>query len=138
MITKFSKYNEMVNAEDMKNALNVGIEQGEAQKVNPNQPQPKDTNMQKSANLKVTDIQNRINQINIQKKLISDEIIKLQGAQRDLAPNNPNDPQNAQKLKIFTDDQQQKIEIQQQKLKLFDDEIKNLQSEIARNKQNYM
>lgn len=128
----------MVNADDMKNALNMGIEQSNAQKPNTNQPQQKDNTMKNSANLKVTDIQNRINQINIQKKLISDEIIKLQGAQRDLAPNNPNDPQNAQKLKIFTDDQQQKIEIQQQKLKLFDDEIKNLQSEIARHKQNYM
>lgn len=128
----------MVNAGDMKNALNMSIEQGEAQQPNTNQPQPKDANMQKSANLKVTDIQNRINQINIQKKLINDEIIKLQGAQRDLAPNNPGDPKNAEKLKIFTDDQQQKIEIQQQKLKLFDDEIKNLQSEIERHKQNYM
>lgn len=137
MITKFSKYNEMINSGDMKNSLDLGIEQS-TQTNNPNQPPQKDTNMQKSATLKITDIQNRINQINLQKKLIGDEIIKLQGAQRDLAPNNPNDPQNAQKLKIFTDDQQQKIKIQQQKLQIFDDEIKNLTSEIERNKQNYM
>ena len=90
------------------------------------------------ANLKVTDIQGRITQLSQQKQLVSQEIIKLQGAQRDLAPNNPSDPQNAQKLKIFTQDQQEKIKIQQDKLKNIDAEIKNLQSEIARNKETYL
>lgn len=138
MITKFRKYNEMVSAEDMQQSLNFGIEKSDAQQTNPNAPVQKDPNIQKTANLKVTDIQNRINQITQQKKLINDEIIRLQGAQRDLAPNNPSDPQNAQKLKVFTDDQQEKIKIQQQKLKVLDDEIKNLQNEVSRHKQNYM
>lgn len=137
MITKFNKFNEMLTSQDMKNNLNLNIEKGDA--ANPQQPNnQKDNGMQKNANIKITDIQNRINQINQEKSLINKDIINLQGTQRDLAPNNPNDPQNAQKLKIFTEDQKEKINIQQQKLKLLDDEIKNLQSEIVRHRQNYM
>jgi len=138
LITKFSKFNEMVTSQDMKNNLNLNIEKGDAQQPNAQQQQKPNAGIQKNANVKVTDIQGRINQIEEQKKIINQEIINLQSAQRDLAPNNPNDPQNAQKLKIFNNDQMEKIKIQQQKLKVFDDEIKNLQSEVARHQQNYL
>ena len=141
MIKNFKQFNEAITSQDMKNNLDLNIEKTDA--ANPDQqqnqqPQQKDANIQKNANLKVTDIQGRITQLSQQKQLVSQEIIKLQGAQRDLAPNNPSDPQNAQKLKIFTQDQQEKIKIQQDKLKNIDAEIKNLQSEIARNKETYL
>ncbi len=138
MITKFDQFNEMVTSQDMKNNLDLGIEKTDAQQPNPNQPQQQNAGIQKNATLKVTDVQQRILDLNNQKKIVNQEIINLQGAQRDLAPNNPGDPQNAQKLKVFVNDQQEKIKIQQQKLKVLDDEIKNLQSEIARHKQNYL
>jgi hypothetical protein len=129
----------MVTAQDMQNNLNLGIEKTDAQQPNPNQkPLQQNAGIQKNATLKVTDIQQRIIDLNNQKKLVNQEIINLQGAQRDLMPNNPNDPQNTQKQKVFSQDQQEKIKIQQQKLKVLEDEIKNLQSEISRNKQNYL
>lgn len=131
-------FNEMITSQDMKNNLDLGIEKTDAKPVDPNAPLPKNTAIQKDANLKITDIQARINQINQQKALINQEIVKLQGAQRDLAPNNPNDPQNAEKLKVFTKDQQEKIDIQTQKVKILDQEIKNLQAEVARHQQNYL
>lgn len=122
----------MLTSQDTMNNLNLDIEKNDL-----NKPK-KDVGMQKNANIKITEIQNRINQINQEKSLINKGIINLQSSQRDLAPNNPNDPDNSKKLKIFIDDQKQKINIQQQKLKLLDEEIKNLQEEITRHKQNYM
>ena len=140
MIKTFIQFtNEMVTSQDMKNNLNLGIEKQGATQPNPNQPvQQPNTGIQKTATLKVTDIQQRILQLNNERKIANDEIIRLEGAQRDLAPNNPGDPQNAQKLKIFTDDQQAKIKIQQQKVAALDAEVKNLQFEVARNQQNYL
>jgi hypothetical protein len=131
-------FNEMVTAQDMQNNLNLGIEKTDAKPPDPNAPLPKNVDMQKNVNLKITDIQQRINQLGQQKQIVNQEIINLQGAQRDLMPNNPNDPKNAEKQKIFNQDQQTKIEIQQRQLKVLDDQIKNLQSEIARHKENYL
>ena len=134
MIINFKKFNEMVSAQDTKNMLNFNIEKGSVQgNINTN-----DKNIQKLATLKITDINNRIKQIEEQKKLINNEIIKLQNAQRDLAPNNPNDPKNAEKLKIFVDDQSKKIEIQKQKIDILNKEIENLKNEVERHKSNYM
>ena len=142
MIKTFIQFtNEMVTSQDMKNNLNLGIEKQGATQPDPNkaqQPQQPNTGIQKSATLKVTDIQQRILQLNNERKIANDEIIRLEGAQRDLAPNNPGDPQNAQKLKIFTDDQQAKIKIQQQKVAALDAEVKNLQAEVSRNQQTYL
>lgn len=138
MITKFDQFNEMVTSQDVKNNLDLGIEKTDDQQPNPNQQPQQNAGIQKNATLKVTDVQQRILDINNQKKIVNQEIINLQGAQRDLAPNNPGDPQNDQKLKVFVNDQQEKIKIQQQKLKVLDDEIKNLQIEIARHKENYL
>lgn len=142
MIKTFIQFinEEMVTSTDMQNNLDLGIEKQNAQ--NPaNQPQtnqPQDKNLQKTANLKVTDIQGRITQLNQQKQLVNQEIIKLQDAQRDLMPNNMGDPQNAQKQQIFIKDQQEKLKIQQDRLKNFDAEIQNLQKEIGRNKEKYL
>lgn len=140
MIKKFNDFvSEMVTSQDMKNNLDLGIEKQDA--TNPaNQPQQQqqDKTLQKTANLKVTDIQVRINQLGLQKQAVNQEILKLQDAQRDLRPNNPQDPQNAQKQKVFDTDQQTKIKIQQDKLKVLDAEIQNLQQEITRNKEKYL
>lgn len=138
MIKKFDKFvSEMVTAQDMQNNLNLGIEKTEATPPDKN-PQPIDADTQKQANLKVTDIQNRINQITALKKQVNQEIINLQAAQRDLMPNNPTDPKNAEKQRTFTEEQKEKINIQQQKLKVLDDEIKNLQKQVAQNKEKYL
>lgn len=140
MITKFSKFNEKFDAKDMQNSLEYGIEQQDQKQGqnNTQNVQTKDPNMQNAAKLKITDIQNRIGQLNQQRSLISNEIIKLQNAQRDLMPNNPDDPNNAKNQKEFTDDQTEKIKIQQSKLQALNDEIKNLQKEVSRNQQKYM
>ena len=140
MIKNFKQFNEMVTSQDMKNALDLGIEKSNAPQPNQQQQQQQQQPQaqQKNANLKVTDIQSKITQLAQQKQIVNQEIINLQDAQRDLMPNNPGDPQNAQKQKIFMDDQQEKLKIQQQKLKLLDDEIKNLQVEIGRNKEKYL
>ena len=131
-------FNEMVTSQDMVNNLNLGIEKTDAANPDPNKPVQKNADVQKNANLKITDIQNRINQLTQQKNLVNQEIINLQGAQRDLMPNNPADPKNAEKQKIFTQDQQAKIEIQKRQLQVLEDQIKNLQSEIQRNRENYL
>jgi uncharacterized small protein (DUF1192 family) len=140
MIKKFDEFiKEMVSSQDMKNNLDLNIEKGDATNPANNQPQQQQNQaMQKNANLKVTDIQARINTLNQQKQAVNQEILKLQDAQRDLRPNNPNDPQNAQKQKVFDTDQQTKIKIQQDKLKVLEAEIQNLQQEIARNKEKYL
>jgi len=140
MIKKFNDFvSEMVTSQDMKNNLDLGIEkQDAANPANQQQQQPQDKTLQKTANLKVTDIQARINQLGLQKQAVNQEILKLQDAQRDLRPNNPQDPQNAQKQKVFDTDQQTKIKIQQDKLKVLDAEIQNLQQEITRNKEKYL
>ncbi len=137
MITKFNKFNEKFNASDMRNSLDLGIEQDNA-KPQGSQPNAQDPALKNAAQLKVTDIQNRINQINQQRSLISKEIINLQNAQRDLMPNNPEDPDNAKNQKVFNEDQTEKIKIQQMKLQTLNDEIKNLQKEISRHQQKYM
>lgn len=137
MIKKFDQFvNELVTAQDMQKNLDLGMEKTEA--TPPDKNPPIDADTQKQANLKVTDIQGRINQINQQKKLINQEIINLQAAQRDLMPNNPTDPKNGEKQRTFMEDQKEKINIQQQKLKVLDDEVKNLQKQIAQNQQKYL
>lgn len=138
MITKFSKFNEKFDANDMKNSLDYGVEQQSQTNANPQSTQPNDPTIKNAAQLKITDIQNRIGQLNQQRKLISDEIIKLQNAQRDLMPNNPDDPNNAKNQKEFTEDQTEKVNIQQSKLLALNNEIKNLQKEMSRNQQKYM
>lgn len=139
MIKKFNDFvSEMVTSQDMKNNLDLGIEKQNAANPANQQQQPQDKTLQKTANLKVTDIQARINQLGLQKQATNQEILKLQDAQRDLRPNNPQDPQNAQKQKVFDTDQQTKIKIQQDKLKVLDAEIQNLQQEITRNKEKYL
>lgn len=131
-------YNEMVNSQDMQKQLDLGIEQSDAQKPDPNKPAQQNMDLQKNANLKITEIQQKIIDLGKQKQLVNQEIINLQNAQRDLAPNNPNDPDNAKKLQQFTQDQQQKMEIQKRQLQVLDDQIKNLQEEITRHKENYL
>lgn len=138
MITKFSKFNEKFDANDMKNSLDYGVEQQNQTTADSQNTQPNDPGMKNAAQLKITDIQNRIGQLTQQRALISNEIIKLQNAQRDLMPNNPDDPNNAKNQKEFTEDQTEKVTIQQQKLQALNDEIKNLQKEISRNQQKYM
>jgi uncharacterized small protein (DUF1192 family) len=131
MITKFKIFEKITPEDFQKNTeLMMDIQNQENDAA-------KDQDQTKLSNLKVTDINNRIQFLNKEKEMINQEIIKLQDNQRNLAPNNPNDPQNAQKLKQFTDDQTNKLKIQQQKLNLFDQEIKNLSSEIERNKKLY-
>jgi len=136
MITKFKKFYEAYNSKDMMNSLDLGIENDD-NKVIAQQGQNKQE-LRNAATLKITDIKNRITQLTQQKSLINNEIVKLQNAQRDLMPNNPDDPNNAKTQKEFIDDQTEKIKIQQTKLQTLDEEIKNLQKEISRNQQKYM
>ena len=140
MIKKFEQFiNEVITSDQMKNQLDLGIEKQDAQKPDPNAPPPKpDQGTQKDATLKVTDIQNKINQLTQQKTLVNQEIINLQNAQRDLRPNNATDPNNKANQSIFDKDQQEKTKIQQDKLANIDAEIRNLQAEIGRNKQKYL
>jgi len=141
MIKKFEQFvNEVITSDQMKNQLDLGIEKQDAQKPDPNaqQQQKPDQGTQKNATLKVTDIQNKINQLAQQKTLVNQEIINLQNAQRDLRPNNVNDPNNKANQSIFDKDQQEKTKIQQDKLANIDAEIRNLQAEIGRNKQKYL
>jgi len=132
MITKFLKYTEAVDYNDAKNILNYKLDDNEASKDN------KDIDLKKDTNLKISDLLNRIKDITEQKKMIEEQIIKLQSAQRDLAPNNPNDPKNAEKLKMFTNDQMDKIRIQKLKIDAYNQEIDNLKKEIERHKNNYL
>lgn len=130
MITKFKIF-EQTTPEEYKNNIDMKLA------LEPNNINKKNPELTKQSNLKITDIQGKIEYLNKQKALINQEIIKLQDAQRDLMPNNINDPQYQQKAKEFLDDQKQKMDIQKNKLALFDKEIKNLQDEIARNKNRY-
>lgn len=129
----------MVNSQDMMNNLNLNIEKTGAQKPDTNpKPMSLDPNFKKQATLKVTDTQQRINQIREEIKLVNQEIINLQNAQRDLIPNNPSDPNNAKNRQVFMNDQKEKMGIQQAKLKALTDEVNNLQKEITRNKNTYL
>lgn len=133
MITKFNLFKEAVDFNDTKNILDLNLDN--AQKVDPNKKDPEQI---KNANLKIMDVQKRILQLNEQKKLINNEIIKLQSAQRDLVPNNPNDPKNAENVKNFLTNQQEQINIQTQKLNAFDAEILNLQKQVEILKKQYL
>jgi uncharacterized small protein (DUF1192 family) len=137
MIKTFKQFNEAFNADDMRNSLDYGIEKNQNKLAqNPDQKNS-ELNLKNDAKLKITDIENRMRIIDQQKKLITDEIIKLQNAQRDLMPNNPDDPNNAKTQQEFVADQTEKINIQQAKVQALDDEIANLQKEVERNKQKY-
>lgn len=139
MITKFKQFNEKLTPDDMKNAIDLNIEMGDAQKQNPNQLNQKaPLELQKNANLKITDIQKQIDYLTQQKQNINQEIINLENAQRDLMPNNLNDPNNSKNQKIFTDTQKAKIQNNRNILKALDDKIKLLQGEISRNKEKYL
>jgi hypothetical protein len=139
MIKKFNEFiNELVTSTDMQNNLNLNIEKGDAQNpAKSQQNQQQDKGLQKSLNLKVTDIQGRITELGKQKQLCSQEIVNLQNSLRDLMPNNPGDPNNAKNQQDFTKQQQEKINIQKQKLDVLNKEILNLQGEITRNKNKY-
>jgi len=130
MITKFKIF-EAITPDDFKKDTELNIE------IDDNRNNAADKDLKNQSNLKITDIQNKIQFLNKQKIEINKEIIKLQDAQRDLVPNNTNDPKNAEKIKTFIDDQKQKMLIQQNKLDLFNKEIDNLSKEIERNKKKY-
>lgn len=130
MITKFKIF-EQTTPEEYKNDIDMKLA------LEPNKTNAKNSETIKQNKLKISDIQKKIEFINKQKDLINKEIIRLQDVQRDLMPDNANDPQYQQKAKTFLDDQKQKIDIQKKKLELFDKEIKNLQDEISRNKNRY-
>lgn len=135
MITKFKLFLEALSSDDYKNILDLDIEKkDDAQKNNIKN----DSDINKNANLKITEIKNKIDQIEKQKEEINKELLKLQDFQRDMAPNDPNDPKNSDKLKSFLSEQKNKIEIQKSKLKIFDDEINSLKIDMDKIKKTYL
>lgn len=138
MIKTFKQFNERITSGDMKNAIDFRIEKDNAQNPTIQNQKEKPIDDQKNANLKITDIQNQINQLNQQKQNLNQEIINLENAQRDLMPNNPSDPNNAKNQKIFMDTQKAKILNNQNILKGIEEKIKLLQNEISRNKEKYL
>jgi hypothetical protein len=140
MITKFRLFTEAVTLQDTKNSLELGIEmqnkqsqqQTQQQNQNPNQINKQDPGLQKNANIKISDLQKTLEDLNRQKMTITQELTKLQDAQRELAPTDP------KQLKLFQDEQKAKITNSQNLIKAFDDRIKIIQGEIARNKAKYL
>jgi len=137
MITKFELFTEAINMDDMKNAIDLNIEMQNKKPLNPNQSQPQQ-DIQKNVKTNITNTQEYINFLNIQKQKISDEINQMENAQRDLMPNNPNDPNNATNQKNFIDSQKAKIKNNKTILKALEDKIKILQTQIANNKEKYL
>jgi len=135
LITKFKLFAEAINTNDMKNAIDLNIEMGEKKPTNPNQPQQ---DIQKNAKTNITNTQEYINSLNIQKQKITDEINQMENAQRDLMPNNPNDPNNAKNQKTFIEGQQAKIKNNRAILTALEDKIKLLQTQISNNKEKYL
>lgn len=138
MIKTFKQFNEAITSDDMKNAINLNMEKQDKQKVDPNAQQQKPQDLQKNANVSVTNLQKYIDDLNIQKQRISDEIGQLENAQRDLMPNNPSDPNNAKNQKLFVDGQQAKIKNNQNLLNALEEKIKLLQAQIINNKEKYL
>jgi hypothetical protein len=141
MITKFYQFiNEVVSAKDYRNVIDFRMETGDKtpQQMKNEKPTEVDRSINKNSQTKITDISNRVQQLNKEKQMVSQEIIKLEDSQRELMPNNPQDPQNAQKQKQFTDDMKTKIGIQRQKLDVLNKEIVNLQQDVSTKKQKYM
>lgn len=135
MITKFKLFLEALSSDDYKNILDLDIEKKDAAQKNNIK---NDSDINKNANLKITEIKNKIDQIEKQKEEINKELLKLQDFQRDMAPNDPNDPKNSDKLKSFLSEQKNKIEIQKSKLKIFDDEINSLKIDMDKIKKTYL
>jgi hypothetical protein len=135
MITKFKLFLEALSSDDYKNILDLDIEKKDAAQKNDIK---NDSDINKNANLKITEIKNKIDQIEKQKEEINKELLKLQDFQRDMAPNDPNDPKNSDKLKSFLSEQKNKIEIQKSKLKIFDDEINSLKIDMDKIKKTYL
>lgn len=135
MITKFKLFLEALSSDDYKNILDLDIEKKDAAQKNDIK---NDSDINKNANLKITEIKNKIDQIEKQKEEINKELLKLQDFQRDMAPNDPNDPKNSDKLKSFLIEQKNKIEIQKSKLKIFDDEINSLKIDMDKIKKTYL
>lgn len=135
MITKFKLFLEALSSDDYKNILDLDIEKKDAAQKNNIE---NDSDINKNANLKITEIKNKIDQIEKQKEEINKELLKLQDFQRDMAPNDPNDPKNSDKLKSFLSEQKNKIEIQKSKLKIFDDEINSLKIDMDKIKKTYL
>lgn len=133
-------FTEAVTLQDTKNSLELGIEtqnkqaqqQSQQQIKNPNQINKQDPDLQKNANIKITDLQKTLEDLNRQKMNITQELTKLQDAQRELAPTDP------KQLKLFQDEQKAKITNSQNLIKAFDERIKIIQGEIARNKVKYL
>jgi hypothetical protein len=135
MITKFKLFLEALSSDDYKNILDLDIEKKDAAQKNNIK---NDSDINKNANLKITEIKNKIDHIEKQKEEINKELLKLQDFQRDMAPNDPNDPKNSDKLKSFLSEQKNKIEIQKSKLKIFDDEINSLKIDMDKIKKTYL
>lgn len=131
MIIKFKMFLEELSSDDYKKILDLNIEKDSDQNKN-------DSDTNKNANLKINEIKNKIQQIQKQKEDINNELSKLEDIQRDMAPNNPNDPKNQDKLKAFLEEQKNKIDLQKNKLKLFEDEIISLQNELEKIKKTYL
>jgi hypothetical protein len=123
-----------VTLQDTKNSLELGIEMQnkQTQQQGQNTVNKQDPSMQKNANIKITDLQKTLEDINRQKINITQELTKLQDAQRELAPSDP------KQLKIFQEEQKTKITNCQNLIKALDDRIKILQGEIIRNKTKYL
>lgn len=127
-------FTEAVTLQDTKNSLELGIEMQnkQTQQQGQNTVNKQDPSMQKNANIKITDLQKTLEDINRQKINITQELTKLQDAQRELAPSDP------KQLKIFQEEQKTKITNCQNLIKALDDRIKILQGEIIRNKTKYL
>jgi len=136
MIKTFKQFYEALTSGDMKNAIDLTIQKQDAIKQNPNQQQqpkqPQNATVQKQANIKVTDLQKRIDALTQQKQQIANEVEQLTAAQRDLAPTDSN------QLKVFNQQQEAQIKSKQNLLNALDQEIKNIQNSIATNKQTYL
>lgn len=138
MITKFELFIEKIGFNDMKNAINLNIEMGEQTPQKQGQQPNSNDDIKNTANTNITNLQNYINNLQAQKQKISEEIVQLENAQRDLVPNNPTDPNNDNNIKTFIDSQKAKIENNRKLLSGLEEKIKLFQDQISTNKEKYL
>jgi hypothetical protein len=137
MIKTFKQFYEALTSTDMKNAIDLTIQKSQA--PNPQQQQqqqqqqnPNDQITKQQATIKVTDLQKEINNLTIQKQNVAKEVDNLNNAQRDLAPTDPN------QLKIFNQQQAEKMKANQDLLKALDQKILAIKNSITASKKTYL